>query len=1060
MLRHLTVATLVTASIAVIAPSSPVHAVTRSVTNGTELRAAFSEANSNPSIDRIVINASSVTIGGCNVPPFGVDPDNANVSGDLDFTGDQDLTVVGNSAARTVIVQSCDGDRTIDHRGSGTLRLEHLNVSDNDLADVPIGTGALTSDFSGAGVRAAVGTLELVDMLFSDNAASDAADAVAGFGNAQVAGDGGAVFSAGPVIVIDSEFTNNRAGNGGDGNDNGDVPSGGGSGGAISTRFSSLTISGSEFVANHAGNGGGGNDQTGGFGGSGGAIRGDEVTATDSIFRSNRAGAGGSSVTSGGGLGGAGGSISAAELTLSRVDVSSSSAGAGGGTFSAVGGRGGNGGGVTAFSADITGSEFDNNRAGAAGVGGFGTGGAGGDGGGLHITSRLDLDDSYVHDNRSGRGGDGTTGGVGGNGGGAAIVSPAATATVTATVFDDNVTGDGGVGSLFGGRQAAGHGGGVYGESNFNRAFDATNTTFMFNEVGDGDGARGAAVAADNVTLTFVTMTNNGGPAALDFTGNGLGGFDFVTASVIGDNAGANCADPFVTQSGGYNVEQGDSCGFGAPTDLTNSPTGLGAIVGGPDGDVQPNSDGIGRGPELGSALFSHIPVSACASGFNIGPVSNDQWGTARPSGDGCEPGAIEIGGIRNPPPDPDDPIIIIGPPTTPPGSPGSGGASKFVPLPPQRLFDTRESEAAPGPKGKVAPDSSIDVQITGVAGIPSDAVAVVMNVAAINSTGAGFVTTWPTGADRPLAATHNLVAAGQTRPNLVTVPIGAGGKVSIYTQGGAHFAGDVAGYYVEVGLGSDDGRIVTVDPQRLFDTRESQPAPGPKGKVGAGATIDVQVTGVAGIPSSGVAAVVMNLAGIQATGPGFVTAFPDGAAQPLAAVLNLTEPGATNSNLVMLPVSTDGKISLFTSGGVHLSGDVTGYVTADGGPLRFDGLFVPLTPTRVFDTRPGSEGAGPKGFIDAGDTIQALVDAAVGIPDDASGAILNVAGVRATNRGFVTGYPTGTDRPLSATLNLGGPDDTRPNAAILPIGTGDQISFFSEAGTHLVVDTTGYLTG
>jgi hypothetical protein len=37
---------------------------------------------------------------------------------------------------------------------------------------------------------------------------------------------------------------------------------------------------------------------------------------------------------------------------------------------------------------------------------------------------------------------------------------------------------------------------------------------------------------------------------------------------------------------------------------------------------------------------------------------------------------------------------------------------------------------------------------------------------------------------------------------------------------------------------------------------------------------------------------------------------------------------------------------------------------------------------------------------------------------------------------------------------------DVRPNAAVLPVDPSGTMSYFSQSGTHLVVDVTGYLTG
>ena len=63
-------------------------------------------------------------------------------------------------------------------------------------------------------------------------------------------------------------------------------------------------------------------------------------------------------------------------------------------------------------------------------------------------------------------------------------------------------------------------------------------------------------------------------------------------------------------------------------------------------------------------------------------------------------------------------------------------------------------------------------------------------------ATAAGFLTVWPSGETRPTASNLNTVPGG-TQPNLVTVKLGVGGKVSIFNLAGTtHVLADVAGYY------------------------------------------------------------------------------------------------------------------------------------------------------------------------------------------------------------------------------------------------------------------------
>jgi hypothetical protein len=86
---------------------------------------------------------------------------------------------------------------------------------------------------------------------------------------------------------------------------------------------------------------------------------------------------------------------------------------------------------------------------------------------------------------------------------------------------------------------------------------------------------------------------------------------------------------------------------------------------------------------------------------------------------------------------------------------------------------------------------------VTGRAGVPASATAVVLNVTATESTAAGFVTAWPAGGPRPLASTLNF-APGDNVANLVMVGLGPGGTLSLFQFGGStHVVADVVGYII-----------------------------------------------------------------------------------------------------------------------------------------------------------------------------------------------------------------------------------------------------------------------
>ncbi len=131
--------------------------------------------------------------------------------------------------------------------------------------------------------------------------------------------------------------------------------------------------------------------------------------------------------------------------------------------------------------------------------------------------------------------------------------------------------------------------------------------------------------------------------------------------------------------------------------------------------------------------------------------------------------------------------------------APGDVVTSSFVPVSPTRILDTRPAPFNVG--GFVGPlGGSVKThtfQVTGVAGVPSNATAVVMNVTVDKTTAPSYLTVFPAGSTPPTASNLNFVA-NTTIPNLVTVKIGVGGQVSVYNNSGnVQVIADVAGYYV-----------------------------------------------------------------------------------------------------------------------------------------------------------------------------------------------------------------------------------------------------------------------
>ena len=119
--------------------------------------------------------------------------------------------------------------------------------------------------------------------------------------------------------------------------------------------------------------------------------------------------------------------------------------------------------------------------------------------------------------------------------------------------------------------------------------------------------------------------------------------------------------------------------------------------------------------------------------------------------------------------------------------------ASGFHSLSPLRILDTR---VGIGVRGAIATGRSIDADGLCRGNVPSNAKAIVINVTAVEPTGGGYITVWPSGEARPESSNLNFVP-GQTVPNLVITKVGIEGMVSFYNVGGdTHVIADVMGWF------------------------------------------------------------------------------------------------------------------------------------------------------------------------------------------------------------------------------------------------------------------------
>jgi PQQ-like domain len=252
--------------------------------------------------------------------------------------------------------------------------------------------------------------------------------------------------------------------------------------------------------------------------------------------------------------------------------------------------------------------------------------------------------------------------------------------------------------------------------------------------------------------------------------------------------------------------------------------------------------------------------------------------------------------------------------------------------------------------------------------------------------------------------------------------------------------------------FGQGGGRYHPLAPSRIYDSRVSG------GPVGPNLTRDIQVAGQGGVPTTGVSAVILNVTVTNTTAPSYLTVFPTGFTHPTASNLNWTA-GKTVANLVEVAVGDAGQDTVYNAyGNTDVVFDVAGWVSIPGGTATPDGLYKPLVPARILDTRNGTGGfnmpIGPGQTIDVQVTGQGLVPA-TGV----AAAVFNVTATNGTTGGYLTLFPTGGTAPLASNVNFVA-NSSVPNRAAVILGTGGKVSIYNPSGSvHVILDVNGWFT-
>lgn len=138
---------------------------------------------------------------------------------------------------------------------------------------------------------------------------------------------------------------------------------------------------------------------------------------------------------------------------------------------------------------------------------------------------------------------------------------------------------------------------------------------------------------------------------------------------------------------------------------------------------------------------------------------------------------------------------------------------------------------------------------------------------------------------------------------------------------------------------------------------------------------------------------------------------------------------------------------------------DSTQTITKTASVTTSGSTFVPVTPTRVLDTRHGT--GAPEAKIGANGTIAVDVTQGVVTPVNMgtiSAVVMNVTATDGTGSGVITAYPDGSALPSVSNLNFSANENV-PNLVTVKVGADDKVDFHngSSASTDLIADVAGY---
>lgn len=356
----------------------------------------------------------------------------------------------------------------------------------------------------------------------------------------------------------------------------------------------------------------------------------------------------------------------------------------------------------------------------------------------------------------------------------------------------------------------------------------------------------------------------------------------------------------------------------------------------------------------------------------------------------------------------------------------------------PARLVDTRNGIGLP--KVRIAAGETVSVKVGGEKNVPVNALAAILNVTADGTAGGGFLTVYPSNGSLPETSSVNFPGPDGTASNSVITTLGSDGYVKVYAEVATHLIIDVFGY---CGPNGTD-RLVQMAPVRVADTRNGIGVA--KAKIAAGGVLEVNLANSQTPSSYGMA--VLNVTAVDGGGWGYFTIWPANESMPDSSNVNYSGSNPT-PNTVIVPVSPDGKIKIYSLQSANVVVDMMGWLGTGG--IQEYSL---ITPKRIYDSRKASFNPTQAKLGSSGMTLQ--VAGANGVPAIARTVVLNVTVVNPAATGYVTVWPSDKSQPDTSNVNYVA-GQIVPNSVVVGLSATGKVSLSSFVSTDVIVDIVGW---